>query len=427
MHREQPSSPGTPPQWSYADLLLGRPRPSATTPSGPCALSQSSAPAGILNEETAGSDNKYSSLQARSNDPQVSAQGAVSLSVPATATIRASIAPVKDTTMSDISQQSQYDISGCVAAAAAAAPNASSKGNKHTSLAPVRESADYTEQQPNADAECDRMSQEGQEIGQLARVVAPETHQLSNASLTTSHSASTGPGQYAQADVATVSTQAAEAPVRLHLANAELGPRSQAEHYTRSACSQQAATSLTRNQPRANEPRQSTHNRCESAPQACQHANASTTTLRPHVCTAEPRQSAEAEHDETSQGTTDTCQPCTRLQVNDMELRRDIKAEPDFMSHVHPTGADEGDTNPNEPAIQAGQMHSLRDTLNLALQELLLTEDREDFRRSIQVLAALLHHTTCQSLCRMDECMNVHRCVCLRGVCVCVCVCVCVW
>ena len=393
MHREQPCSPGSPPQWSYADLLLGRPRP-ASTPSGPPALSQSSAPAGILNKETASSDNKYSSLQASSNDPQDSAQGAVPLSVPATATIRASIALVKDTAMSDISQQSQYNISECVAAAAAAAPNASSKGNKHTSLAPVRESADHTEQQPNADAECDHGSQERQEIGQLARIVAPETRQLSNASLTTPHSANAEPGQYTQAghDLKTVSTQAAEAPVRLHLASAELGPHPQAERDTRSAGSKQAATSLTRNQPQTNGPRRSTRDRRESAPWAGQHANAS--PLRPHVYSAEPRQSAKAEHKNTLQGNAHPCQPPTTPQLNDMELRNDFMAEPDSMSHVHPRGADEGDANPNEPSTQAGQTHSLYDTLDIALQELLLTEDREDFKQSIQVLPSLLRHIT---------------------------------
>ena len=412
MHREQPCSPGTPPQWSYADLLLGRPRPASTTSSTkgdasdvcidlPATTRAITAP---VQTSTALTEDATAVIEVRGGNTQ--AQAASPPAAAAGASDTGATALIKNPTVNDISPQSRCDISGCVAAAAAPPPNASSPGNKHTSLAPVRDSADHTEQQPNADAECDHMFQEGQQTSKLAKTIKPEMQQLNKETLTTSNSASTEHGQYAQTehDLQMLSSiQAAQAPVRLHPANAELGPRPQAEHETRSAGSNQAATPLTRYQPQTREPRQSTHDRRESVPWAGRHADASTPPLRPHLYTAEPRQSAKAEHENMLQGVTDTCQPCTTPSVNHMELRHDIKAEPDTMSHAHPRGADEGDIRPNEPSIQAEQLHSLYDTLDIALQELLLTEDREDFRQSIQVLSALLHHTNCQTLCWLNE------------------------
>ena len=416
MHRDQPSSPGTPPQWSYADLLLGRPRPASTSASTtsstkgdapdvcidlPAITRAITAPVqtstALTKDATAVMEVRGGNTQAQAASPPAAAAGASDTGATAL---------IKNPTVNDISRQSQYVISGCVAAAAAPAPNMYSQGDKHTSLAPVRQSADYTQQHPAADAQCDRMSQEGQQMGKLAKTVKPETQQFSKETLTTSNSASTEHGQYAHAEHGLQmfsSIQAAQAPVRLHPANAELGPRPQAEHETRSAGSNQAATPLTRCQPQTDEPRQSTHDRRESVPWAGLHANASRPPHRPHVLTAEPRQSAKAEHENTLQGNAHPCQACTRPQVSDMELEHDLNAEPDSMSHVHPRGADEGDTNPNEPSIQAEQVHSLQDTLDIALQELLLTEDRGDFRQSIQVLPALLHHTNCPTLCWLNE------------------------
>ena len=53
---------------------------------------------------------------------------------------------------------------------------------------------------------------------------------------------------------------------------------------------------------------------------------------------------------------------------------------------MHPGG--ETGVGLNQPSDQAGpdgRVHSLEDTISNALQELLLTEDRQDFAHSIQV------------------------------------------
>ena len=57
-----------------------------------------------------------------------------------------------------------------------------------------------------------------------------------------------------------------------------------------------------------------------------------------------------------------------------------------FTPTVHPGGETGVDLNqPSDQAGPDGQVHSLEDTISNAVQELLLTEDRQDFAHSIQV------------------------------------------
>ena len=79
-------------------------------------------------------------------------------------------------------------------------------------------------------------------------------------------------------------------------------------------------------------------------------------------------------------------------QTENIKPLKDVPAECDFMSSTHP-GLGSG-VDPNEPSAQAGldeQVHSLDDTLSSALQELLMTQDRQEFALSIQVGCNMKH------------------------------------
>ena len=113
---------------------------------------------------------------------------------------------------------------------------------------------------------------------------------------------------------------------------------------------------------------------------------------RVRLVTAEPGHDAQAEHQSRNQGCKQTSRPYMSPQTENIKPLKDVPAECDFMSSTHP-GLGSG-VDPNEPSAQAGldeQVHSLDDTLSNALQELLLTEDRQDFALSIQVGCNMKH------------------------------------
>ncbi len=108
--------------------------------------------------------------------------------------------------------------------------------------------------------------------------------------------------------------------------------------------------------------------------------------------TAEPGHDAQAEHQTRTQGCKQTSRPFVSPQTENIEHLKNVAAECDPLSSMHP-GVGSG-VDPSVPSAQAGldeQVHSLDDTLSSALQELLLTEDRQDFAQSIQVGCNMKH------------------------------------
>ena len=106
----------------------------------------------------------------------------------------------------------------------------------------------------------------------------------------------------------------------------------------------------------------------------------------------EPEQPAQAERQTRSQGCKQTSRPYFSPQTENFKLLKDVPAECDPLSSMHP-GVESG-VDPSVPSAQAGldePVHSLDDTLSNALQELLLTEDRQDFALSIQVGSNMKH------------------------------------
>ena len=102
--------------------------------------------------------------------------------------------------------------------------------------------------------------------------------------------------------------------------------------------------------------------------------------------TAEPGHDAHADHQSRIQGCKQTSRPYISPQTETAKPIQDVPAECDSMSHMHP-GLGSG-VDPNDPSDQAGleePVHSLDDALSNALQELLLTKDRQEFALSIQV------------------------------------------
>ena len=111
--------------------------------------------------------------------------------------------------------------------------------------------------------------------------------------------------------------------------------------------------------------------------------------VRSQTAHVEPEQPAQAERPIRYQGCKQTSRPC--ITENSKPLK-DVTAECDPLSSLHP-GLGSG-VDPNEPSAQAGldePMQSLDDTLSNALQELLLTEDRQDFAMCIQVGCNMEH------------------------------------
>ena len=107
---------------------------------------------------------------------------------------------------------------------------------------------------------------------------------------------------------------------------------------------------------------------------------------RVRLVTAEPGHDAHAEHQSRPQGCKQTSRPYMSPQTDNIKPLKDVPAECDSMSSTHP-GLGSG-VDPNDPSHQAGleePVHSLDDALSSALQELLLTEDRQEFALSIQV------------------------------------------
>ena len=111
--------------------------------------------------------------------------------------------------------------------------------------------------------------------------------------------------------------------------------------------------------------------------------------VRSQTAHVEPEQPAQAERPIRYQGCKQTSRPC--ITENSKPLK-DVPAECDPLSSLHP-GLGSG-VDPNQPSAQAGldkPMHSLDDTLSNTLQELLLTEDCQDFAMSIQVGCNMEH------------------------------------
>ena len=232
------------------------------------------------------------------------------------------------------------------AAAAPAAVSSSTQGVKQSSMAPMKVPVPHAEQRHNANAKRDQVSQVGQhssrppvrsqtvhvepeQPAQAERQCMPQGGHQINAPSQVSHLASAEPRQYAQA---------------------ERDPMSQRG----------------------------------------QHASRPLDRVR--SVTAEPGHDAQAEHQTRPQGCKHTSTPCISPQTENIKPIKDAPAESDSMSSMHP-GVESG-VDPSEPSVQAGldeQVHSLDDTLSNALQELLLTEDRQDFAQSIQVGCNMKH------------------------------------
>ena len=104
---------------------------------------------------------------------------------------------------------------------------------------------------------------------------------------------------------------------------------------------------------------------------------------------AEPMHTAVAERDPMSvvrsRSDSTTYQLASRPQTGSAQPRQIASAECDPMANVHPTA---DDTASEQPLSSSRQSHSLDETLECALQELLLTADRPDFLLSIQVASA---------------------------------------
>ena len=112
---------------------------------------------------------------------------------------------------------------------------------------------------------------------------------------------------------------------------------------------------------------------------------------RMHLVTAEPGHDAQAEHQSRNQGCKQTNRPYISPHTVNIKPSKDVPAERDSMSSMHP-GLGSG-VDPNDPSAQAGleePVHSLADALSSAVQELLLTKDRQDFALSIEVGFSML-------------------------------------
>ena len=219
------------------------------------------------------------------------------------------------------------------AAAAPAAVSSSSQGVKQASMARMQVPLPAAEQRHNANAERGQVSQVGQHSSR------PPVR---------SQSAHVEPEQPAQAE-------RRYRPQRVH----QYQPPSQACHLASA------------------EPRHYAQ---------AERDHASRPLDRVRLVTAEPGHDAQAEHQSRTQGCKPTSRPYISPQTVNIKPLKDIPAECDFMSSTHP-GLGSG-VAPNDPSDQAGleePVHSLDDALSNALQELLLTQDRQDFALSIQV------------------------------------------
>ena len=219
------------------------------------------------------------------------------------------------------------------AAAAPAAVSSSSQGVKQASMARMQVPLPAAEQRHNANAERGQVTQVGQHSSR------PPVR---------SQSAHVEPEQPAQAE-------RRYRPQRVH----QYQPPSQACHLASA------------------EPRHYAQ---------AERDHASRPLDRVRLVTAEPGHDAQAEHQSRTQGCKPTSRPYISPQTVNIKPLKDIPAECDFMSSTHP-GLGSG-VELNDPSDQAGleePVHSLDDALSNALQELLLTQDRQDFALSIQV------------------------------------------
>ncbi len=229
------------------------------------------------------------------------------------------------------------------AAAAPAAVSSSSQGVKQASMAPVQVPLPPAEQRHNANAERGQVSQVGQHSSQ------PPVR------LRTAH---VEPEQPAQAE-------RHYKPQRVH----QYQPSSQASHLASA------------------EPRQYAQ---------AERDHVSRPLDRVQLVTAEPGHDAQAEYQSRPQGCKQSSRPYISPQTDNIKPLKDAPAMCDSMSSMHP-GLGSG-VDPNDPSDQAGleePLHSLHDALSNALQELLLTEDRQDFGMSIQVGSNTSASCTC--------------------------------
>jgi len=142
------------------------------------------------------------------------------------------------------------------------------------------------------------------------------------------------------------------AAARPRLNSAAARQHAQAERDIISQTALHASRPLDRVQARTDEPRNAVQADCNSSLQSCQHSGS----------------------------------PYTSPQGETFKPMKCAPAQCASTSTVHPGGEIGVDLNePSAQAVPDGQVYSLDDTLSSALQELLLTEDRQEFAQVVQV------------------------------------------
>ncbi|DBA83241.1 TPA: hypothetical protein ACH3X2_006750 [Trebouxia sp. C0005] len=428
--REQPSSPGTPSpssmkatlqqptgeadthaaarEWSMGDFACGRRRPSAVSASSTSSQHASdTCPASLIGKTTQDAAQPAVSSSALSVVSHSSAQRCVDsagqdsvqdASPPCSISIFAMRKPVPSRVQT--SQASSKESGN-----KSRNPNAANKTSSTSPNCPdfnaracCRPSSDCSDEYHSASSDAVELrssrlsphsspSQASTDSYTTARSQTSSTDQASN---NNSKSACTTGAAAAQVAVSSSTQGVKQASMALeqvpvppaeqrHNANAERGQVSQ-------VC-QHGSLPPVRSQTAHVEPEQPTQAERQYMPQRIHQIKASSQAS--HLASAEPRQYAQAEHHPSPQDCMQTSRPYISPQTDNLKPLQDVPAECDSMSSMHPGVG--GGVDPNEPAAQAGldeQVHSLDDTLSNALQELLLTQDRQDFALSIQHLVS---------------------------------------
>ena len=132
------------------------------------------------------------------------------------------------------------------------------------------------------------------------------------------------------------------------------------------------------------EPRHHAQAERDIVSQRALHASRSLDRVQPS--TDESGHAAQANHNSSLQGCQHSGRPCTSPLTETFNPIKFTPAQCASTSTVHPGGEIGVDLNePSAQAVPDGQVYSLDDTLSSALQELLLTKDRQEFAQVVQV------------------------------------------
>ena len=330
--------------------------------------------------------NKTSSTSLRAADPQVIAQATTaSIKGPTTASKDATTARAFHTSSSDSSDEFH-------SASSDAAELRSSRLSPYSSPSQASTGSSYTTARSQTSKNSQAINHHSQLAGMTSAAAAPAVVSSSSQG-------------FKQASMACTQVPVPLAEQR-HNANAERGQVSQVgQHSSRPPIRSQTAQ-VEPEQPQAERhykpqrvhqyqhPSQALHLASAEHRQYAQaeRDHGSRPLDRVRSVTAEPGHDAQAEHQSRTQGCKSTSRPYISPQTVNIEPLKDVPAECDSMPRMHP-GLGSG-VDPSDPSNQAGleeSVHSLDDALSNALQELLLTEDRQDFVLSVQVCCNMKH------------------------------------